>query len=374
MKLAESKLERFFAQWEFNVEHILGASDVDGYGMRELLSLATEEHRKLWDDLTLGYTETAGLPELRAMIAEQYDNVAPDEVVVCAGGAAEALFLTINALIEPGSHAVVVWPAYEHMYKTINAIGAGVTLVPLDAADEWHLDLGAVLRSLRPETRVIMANFPHNPTGMIPDPSTFRALAEIARQRGITLVSDEVFRFMEFDPRRRLPAAVDLDNRAVSIGVMSKAYGLPGIRIGWVASRNKQLLSRVKVIKDYTSVCSAAPSEVLALIALGARQQVIDRCMTIVTENLSHVDAFLDRWHELFEWVRPQGGTVGFPLLKAGFPIDQLVTELAEQKSVLLLPGTVFDHPENRFRIGLGRQSLPEALARLDSYVSHRLA
>jgi aspartate/methionine/tyrosine aminotransferase len=371
---SECQLERFFTKWEFTVEHILGASDVEGYTLRELLDLASSDMHARWDGLTLGYTETAGLPELRSAIAGLYETATPEDIVVCGGGAVEALFLTINALLEPGSHAVVVWPAFESMYKVTRAVGAEVTLVPLRAADGWRLDLEAVRRALRPGTRAIIVNFPHNPTGMIPDLDTFRGLVEIARERGIALVSDEVYRLMEFDPRQRLPAAVDLDTRAISVGVMSKAYGLAGLRIGWVATRDPVLLRRIKAIKDYTTVCSAAPAEILALIALRAQHHVVHRCMKIVTQNLTDVDAFFDRWPGLFEWVRPQGGTVGFPLLKASLPVDQFAAELAEQEGVLILPGTVFDHPENRFRIGLGRCSLPAALERLDNYVSRRLA
>ncbi|WP_394827125.1 aminotransferase class I/II-fold pyridoxal phosphate-dependent enzyme [Pendulispora albinea] len=368
----ESKLERFFAIWEFKVDYILGASDVDGYPLAELLRLADGDSLDRWSSLTLGYTETAGHPALRAEIARQYETATADDIVVCGGGAVEALYLSMHTLVDTGSHLVVVWPAFESLTKVALAAGAEVTLVPLLAEAGWELDLDAVRRALRPNTRAIVMNYPHNPTGAQLSRAAFQTLIQLARERGIPIVSDEVYRFMELDPALRLPAAADLDERSISVGVMSKAYGLAGLRVGWLACRDPELRRRIVAMKDFTTVCCSAPSEILALMALRAREQVVARCNRIVTDNLAHVDAFFHRWEGLFSWVRPKGGTVGFPLLKSPIPIGDFVTELVEQEGVLLLPGHVFDHPENRFRIGLGRRSLPRALERLDAFVSRR--
>lgn len=367
------ELERFFARYEFTVEHILGASDVDGLPMAELLELADPHLRELWDSLTLGYTETPGHPVLREAIAGLYERVAPDEVVVCGGGAVEALFLLFNAILDRGDHCVVVWPAFEALSKVAPAIGAEVTLVPLDSSDGWRLDVSAVRQALRPTTRAVVINYPHNPTGAMLDLATYRELVDLVEERGLRLVSDEVYRLMEFDPESRLPAAADLTGRAVSVGVMSKAYGLAGLRIGWIAARDPELRRRVITIKDYTSVCASAPAEVLAAIAVRARDQVVGRCRDLVAANLVHVDDFMHRWAEHVDWIRPRGATVGFPRLRADWPVDRFIDDLVTQHGVLLLPGRVFDDRNNHFRIGLGRRNLPEAIARLDAFVANRL-
>lgn len=374
MICAENKLERFFARWEFSAKHILCASDVEPFSARELLDLADEDSAARWARLTFGYTESAGHPELRAAIAGLYTTISPEEVLVCGGGAAEALFLVSNALLGPGGHAIVVTPAFEPLHKVAAAAGAEVTGVPLDPSVGWGLDLGDLRRAVRPRTRLIAINFPHNPTGVLLEPDRFRELVGLAGEQGITLVSDEVYRFMEFEPTRRLPAAADVDDQAVSIGVMSKAYGLPGLRIGWIATRDRDLMRRLSVLKDYTTVCASAPSEILALMALRSRERVAARCMRIILDNLPLVDAFFATWSGLFEWVKPEGGTVGFPRLCASMPVDRFVTELVEQEGVLLLPGGIFDDPGNRFRIGLGRHGLAAALERLDAFVRRRLA
>jgi len=362
-------LERFFARYEFSVEHVACASDVDGLPMSDLLAWADEESRDAWQRLTLGYTETTGRPELRAEIAGLYETVAPDEVVVCGGGAAEALYLLFHALLDRGDGAAVVWPAFEALTKVAPAIGAELTLVRLDPGAGWRLDVDEVRRALRPATRLLAVNFPHNPTGVTLDPATLAALVELTTERGVTLLSDEVYRLLEFDEASRLPAAVDLDSRAVSVGVMSKAFGLAGLRIGWIAIRDAQLRSRILTLKDYTSVCASAPSEVLATAALRARHRLVARCRDIVTTNLRHVEAFVDST-DLVEWTRPTGGTVGFPRLAAPWPIEEFVEELVAKHGVLLLPGTVFDDTTNRFRIGLGRRTLPQALDRIADFIT----
>lgn len=367
-----NKLERFFSRYEFTVEHLLCAADVDGYPLGELLDLADDESRALWDGLTLGYTETAGHPALRAQIAEQYEHLGADDIVVCAGGAVEALFLLTTVLLDAGGHLAMTWPAFEPLHRVAHSTGAAITELALDPATGWGLDPDAVRAALWPDTRALVVNFPHNPTGALPDRATFQALVESADERGVRVVSDEVYRYLEFDPALRLPTAADLSERAVSVGVMSKAYGLAGLRIGWIASRDAELLRSVTRLKDYTSVCASAPAEILSLIALRAGDQVVGRCLGIITENLAQADAFFRRWPDLFDWIPPRAGMVAFPRLTAPVPVDEFVTDLVETEGVLLLPGTVFDDTRNRFRIGLGRASLPKAIARLEDFVTRR--
>ncbi|MEU9479469.1 pyridoxal phosphate-dependent aminotransferase [Streptomyces sp. NPDC048191] len=367
------KLERFFGQWEFAVDHVACASDVDGYAMRDLLDLADPECLALWEGLELGYTETAGHPLLREAIADQYTRTGADGVTVCGGGAAEALFLIANALLGPGDHAVVIWPAFEALHRVAPALGAGITPVPLDPDRGWRLDLDAVRRAFRPTTRALFVNFPHNPTGALPSREEFEALVALGAEAGVTVVSDEVYRYLEFEPGATLPAACDLDEQAVSVGVMSKAYALAGLRVGWTATRNKTLMEATRALKDYTSVCASAPSEVLSLIALRARDHLVAHSKKIVLDNLSRVESFFRQRPEVFAWEPPRAGMVAFPQLLLPTPVDEFVSDLVREESVLLLPGSIFDMADNRFRIGLGRTSLPQALDRLDGFLTRRV-
>jgi aspartate/methionine/tyrosine aminotransferase len=373
MRIADFALERYFARWEFAVRHLLCASDVQGYGMAELLDLADDETCGLWASLQLGYTESTGHPLLRREIASLYATIEPDEVLTFAG-AEEAIFCLLNVSLEPGDHAIVTWPGYQSLYEICRAAGAEVSLHELHETDGWTLDLNRLRRQLTPTTRLIAVNLPHNPTGMLPDRATYDELVALAEEAGARLLVDEVYRGLEVDEADRLPAGADASRGAISLGVMSKAYALAGLRIGWLASHDRDLLARVAAFKDYTTICSSAPSEILSIIALRARDQVLGRSRDIVAANLERLDGFFEDWADRFSWVRPRGGSIGFPRLTVpGVRIDDWAAGLVEAEGVLLLPASQFGHPGNHFRVGFGRTDLPEALERLEAYAARTL-
>jgi len=373
VRLAEFALERYFARWEFAVRYLLCASDVEGLPMASLLAMADDETRALWNDLRLGYTESTGHPLLRAEIAELYEHAGPDDVLVFAG-AEEAIFCLLNVVAGPGDHAIVTWPGYQSLYEVARAAGADVTLHELHEADQWSLDVERLIASLRPETRVVVVNAPHNPTGMLPAHAEWARLTDELADRKIHLLSDEVYRFLERDERDALLPGADAYTQGISLGVMSKSLAMAGLRIGWLATRDRDLLARCAAFKDYTTICSSAPSEILALIGLRARDRVLARSRRIVADNLELLDDFFRRRAAWFSWVRPRAGSVGFPRLLAPIPIDEFAAGLVEAEGVLLLPASQFGHPGNHFRIGFGRENLPEALGQLEAYAERTLA
>ncbi|MEO7117926.1 MAG: rod shape-determining protein RodA [Candidatus Limnocylindrales bacterium] len=370
MRIAEFALERYFARWEFSVRWLLCASDVEGYPMGQLLALAEPDARGLWADLRLGYTESTGHPLLRAEIASLYETASADDVLVFAG-AEEAIFCLLNVLMEPGRHAIVVWPGYQSLHEVARAAGADVTLHELREADGWALDVERMKGAMRPETSLIVVNAPHNPTGALPTRAEWRALTDLAAESGAHLLSDEVYRFLEFDPDDRLTAGVDAFERGVSLGVMSKSFAMAGLRIGWLATHDRALLARCAAFKDYTTICSAAPSEILALIALRGRDRVLERSREIVARNVSLLDAFFTEHVDQMSWIRPRGGSIGFPKLLHE-DSETFAAELVERRGVLLLPGSVFGYPGNHVRIGFGREDLPQALPVLASFLAER--
>ncbi len=372
MQIPEFALERFFARWEFNAELLLCASDVEGWAVSDLLELADDEGRLRWDKLKLGYTESLGGAELRTAIADLYETISADDILVFSG-AEEAIFTLHNVLLGPGDHAIVVSPAYQSLAEVAHAAGAEVTRIGLHEEDGWRLDPEEIRSALRPNTRLILINEPHNPTGSLSDRSTFGRVVDLAAESGARLIVDEVYRFLEFDPLDRLPAGADSLPTGVSIGVMSKSFAMPGLRIGWVATRDHDLLARLAAFKDYTTICSSAPSEVLALIALRARDRVLARNRAIVASNMPLLDAFFERWPGVFEWKRPRGGSIAFARLTASTPIDRFAEDLVRETGVLILPGTVFGDTDNHFRLGFGRTNMPEALARFERYAERTL-
>ncbi|HEX5826274.1 MAG TPA: aminotransferase class I/II-fold pyridoxal phosphate-dependent enzyme [Candidatus Limnocylindrales bacterium] len=367
MQIAEFDLERFFARHEFAVRHLLCASDVEGWRMADLLALADDEARGLWEGLGLQYTEAPGHPLLRAEIASLYGTLEADDVLTFSG-AEEAIFTLANVLLGPGDHAIVTWPAYQSLHEVARAAGADVTLHELRAADAWRIDIAALRAQVTPRTRLVVVNAPHNPTGMVPDPETWAAVSEIAAEAGAILFADEVYRLLEHD-RPPLTAGADLGPHGVSLGVMSKSFAMAGLRIGWLATRDRDLLDRCARFKDYLTICSSAPSEILALIGLRARDAVLARSRAIVDANLELLDPFFERQEARIRWVRPAGGPIGFPELLVDTPVEAFVQNLLGAEGVLLAPGAMFGHPGNHVRLGFGRTTMPAALERLEAYL-----
>lgn len=368
MRIEPFKLERFFARHEFTAKHLLSASDCETLSLPELLDLATPESFALWNHLSLSYTESQGHPLLRAEVARLYQSVSPDDILIAAPE--EAIFLLILALLEPGDHAVVLTPAYQSLYQV--ALGAGCAVTRLDLSLEtqgWRLDPDLLQRSLTPRTRLVVVNFPHNPTGFMPSHQEFDTLVRIARQRGLYLLGDEMYRFLEHDPAHRLPAVCDVYEKGISLSGLSKSFGLPGLRLGWLATRDASLLSRCQEIKDYTTICLSAPSEILGIIALRARDAILERNRSIVADNLAVAQRFFAEHSDRFTWIQPRGGSVAFPVWTGNGSVDDFCQRMLDERGVLIVPGSLFDYPGNHFRIGLGRRSFPRALEKCVSLV-----
>lgn len=373
MTIPDFALERFFARWEFAAPYLLCTSDVEGWRMADVLALADGECRAMWDGLALGYTEAAGHPALREAIAATYRGVAPEDVLVFSG-AEEAIFAFFHVVCGGGDRVLAVSPAYQSLHEVARHAGARVDPLPLHHDEGWALDPDAVRREMGTPTRAVVLNFPHNPTGAHPSPDAFRAAIATAEAAGARVFSDEVYRGLERDPSGTLPAAVEISETAVSLGVMSKAYAMAGLRIGWVACRDRALLARLAAFKDYLTICSSAPAEILSVIALRSADAVLARSRRICAANLAVLEPFFARWAGVLEWVPPRAGSTAFPRFapSLGVDVDALADDLREKTGVLIAPGSLFGHGGGHWRLGFGRENLPEALARFEDYLGGR--
>ena len=368
--LSEFKLERYFEKWEFRARYHMTASDAQTMSVRQLLELAEDPERAAWEAMQLGYSEVAGSPELRAAIAATYDRCGPDDIV-CFAGAQEGLWCVFQAILEPGDHAIVTVPNYQSMESVPLSI-CDVTGVSLRESHNWSLDLQEVRTAMSLQTRLIGVNFPNNPTGAVADAPTYEGLVSIAADAGIYLLNDEVYRGIEGDSDHRLPQVADVYERGVSLGVLSKAYGLPGLRVGWIACRDRELLDRIRGLKVYLSICNPVPSEVLGRIALKARETILQRNAMIVRANLRALRAFFAKYPQFFDWYEPQGGCVAFQRYLGAEGVESFCKRLVEDHGVLLLPASLFQSelrrvPTDRFRIGFGRTTMQPGLMALEA-------
>ena len=366
MRLDQFKLEQYFAKYEFSAPYLLCASDCESMELGELLALEPDARDQLLS-LWLGYTESLGNPALRQTITTLYAGITENQVLVHSG-AEEAIFNFMNVALQPGDHVIVHAPCYQSLGEVARGIGAEVTEWQGDPERAWELDLDVLKNALTDRTKVVVVNFPHNPTGFLPTPDFIHALSALSERHGFLIFSDEVYRGLEHDLSDRLPAFADVNDRAVSLGVMSKTYGLAGLRIGWIATRNQQLFGELAAFKDYTTICNSAPSEFLATLALKHAETIAERNRQIIHDNLNRLDLFFDAHAEWFAWHRPKAGPIAFPMLRQQ-PVDVFCADLVKQAGVLLLPGTLYGSGFNAFRIGFGRKRLPESLEQFEAYI-----
>ena len=359
------KLERYFALYEFKAPYILSASDCEPFQLEELLALADPDSAGLWRNLSLGYTESAGHPALRQDIAGLYGSIKADEVLVTAPE--EGIFIAMQTLLQPGDEVVAVSPAYQSLQEIARSIGCKLNLWNFETVENrWKLDLNRLESLLTPHTRLLVINFPHNPTGYLPDRSELETVLTLADRCGAYVFSDEMYRLLEYDDARPLPAVCDLYGRGITLSGMSKAFALPGLRIGWLATHCPGLMECWTQYKDYTTICSSAPSEILAIIGLRARQVIVARNLEIIKKNITLARELCDRHPDLFGWLPPQAGSIAFPEWRGPGSLEAFCQGLIDRRGVMIVPGSLFDFPGQHFRLGLGRRRFVDGLERVE--------
>lgn len=424
------RLERYFAQHEFSARHLLCTSDCESMTIDELLTIgapagsmsgpAAEPESaaalamavpvtakgnsyaslgKTW----LGYTESRGAPALRAAIAALYRDLDMEEVLVHSG-AEEAILNVFLAMVGKDSLVIVNTPCYQSLMEIPAGLGAKVIPWQIRCEGEaWRLDIDALDGLLDSARRgqdspapLVVLNMPHNPTGALISTEEFDSIIQVCRHHGAILFMDEVYRLLEYNEKDRLPAVCEAYENGISLSVLSKAWGLAGLRIGWLATKRRDILDKVAAIKDYNSICASAPSEQLALLAVGNTATIVGRNRAICAENRVLFSQFFKAHEELFSWIPPKAGSVAFPSLKAelkktGIPSGNsaaisadLSDALAEQDAelfarvllaeigVLLLPGVHYAFDKAFFRIGLGRRSVPVSLSIFDAWLREK--
>lgn len=372
-KLALFKLEDYLSTREFKAPYMLCASDLETHSMQEILAMADDECRQMWGHLALDYTEPYGMPLLLEQVARLYGNAIDADNILSFAGAEEGIYCACHALLEAGDHAIVVTPCYQSL-ESIPASLCDVTQIELAHSAGWQLEIDRVAAAIKPQTKLLLINYPHNPTGAMLSHVQQHQLVELARKHNLWLFSDEVYRYLELDAGHRLPTIASLYEKGLSLGVMSKAFGLPGLRVGWIACQDRDLLLAMSNVKHYLSICNSAPSEVLALIALRNKDHILDRNLAIMHHNIALLDDFFDDYRDLLEWVRPIAGCTGFVRLKSSQPAYDFSDELLAAKGVVTLPNSVYDYAGNHFRIGFGRKNMPEALAQMRAFIDARNA
>lgn len=369
MKPNDFELECYFGKYEFTAPYLLAQSDCEAMSTRELLAMEPGAEQGYLDQW-LGYTETWGDPELRRLVAGLYKGMSADDVLMLHG-AQEGIFAYMNVLLDRGDHMIVMFPNYPSAYEVVRAIpGCAFSKWELrDDGGKWVLDFDELERLIRPETKLIAINTPNNPTGYTLTNAELRRLCGVCREHGLYLFCDEVYKGLELDGEPREWAA-DLYEKAVSLGVMSKAYGLAGLRVGWAASKDHETLDKIVRFKHYTSICDSAPSEYLSKVALRHGGELLARSRAIIRANLETAAPFFAKYRAVFEAKPVYAGPIAFHKLLTETDAGEFCARAVEKKGVLLLPGSVYGVSAPYFRMGYGRKNFGESLAKLDEFLA----
>lgn len=367
MKINDFKLEVFFGKHEFTAPYLLTQSDCESMSIEALLSFEAGAKEKFMNNW-LGYTEVAGGPELRREISHLYEIIKADEVIVHAG-AQEPIFNFMNVFLEEGDHVISQFPIYQSLYEIAHSIGCDVSKWLIHQGDEgWFMNIDELEAMIQANTKLICLNNPNNPTGFIFDEEQMKRIAEIAQKHNIYIFCDEVYKGLALDGIKQ-PWFADIYDKAISLGVMSKAYGLSGLRIGWIATKDSLILEKMIKMKHYTSICSSGPSEFLATIALRNSDEILKKNRSQIEKNLTIAEGFFGKFPQLFTNNRPMAGPIAFHKINIELPIKDFVHQLVEGKGVLLLGADIYEYEGQYFRMGYGRKDFGRNLKKFEAYL-----
>lgn len=369
MRISPFMLERYLEKYEFVAKYVLGASDCESFEVKEILS---NEELVEMSSLRLGYSLAQGSLQLRREIASLFQTASPEDLVVCVPQ--EGIFLSMNALLEAGDKVIVQVPCYQSLCEIPTALGCEVlTWGPDPDRDCWEWNIDFLRENVNEETRLIVINSPQNPTGQIFKKEDYLEILEIARKNNCYIFSDEMYRLLEHDPRDRLPIGSDLYKKCISMSGMSKTFGLGGLRIGWLSTKDKEALKRIVEFKSYTTISNNAIGEYVAKIALQKRDKLIGRNCRIIMRNLNLLNNFFARHVDLFGWCKPQAASIAFVHIKFNLGVEELCQDLLKKKNVLLVPSTKFGYGNHHFRLGFGRKNMEQGLKLLEEYIQEEL-
>jgi aspartate/methionine/tyrosine aminotransferase len=310
-------------------------------------------------DLTLLYGEHRGSHALRSLIVGDAIGLDAEDVLI-TGGAAGALFIVATCLLGRGDHLVVVRPNYATNLETPRAIGCKVSFVDLKFEDGFRLDLGAVLSAITPQTKLVSITCPHNPTGTMLSEAELRELVALVKSRGCRLLVDETYRELAFE--RALPIAASLGEHVISVSSLSKAYGVPGIRIGWLVTKDPALRDVFLAAKEQINICGSVVDEWIAEQILAKGQQLLPRTLAEMRLRRERVSKWIEG-EEMLEWVRPAGGVICLPRMKSepAGGTAAFYRRLLDSHGTYVGPGHWFELNDRYFRLGYG-WSTEEAL------------
>lgn len=366
MKINNFKLERYFAKHEFTAKYLLSSSDCDGYELKYLVEIASEKEKKLWNNLKLGYTESQGNSLLRDAILQYYKIKSIENVVVASPG--ELNFISMNVLLNSNDHVITVSPCYQSLYEVVSSIKCELSFWKPNP-ENWEFNTNDLNKLIKKNTKLIILNFPHNPTGSYLKKDQLYQIVNLAESNDIYIFSDEMYHKLIIDDIEELPPISDIYEKGISLWGMSKTFGLAGLRIGWLVSNDIDFINSIVAFKDYLSICNSAPSEILSIIALNNIDKIITPNLEKIKRNVSLFNDFSAKHPLISNFIPPKAGSTSFVKLNIKQSSLKFSNQLVKETGIMTVPSEMFGGTGKYIRIGFGRNNFYKALNELENYL-----
>ncbi len=367
MKIEPFATEHFYERYEFSSPHLLSTSDCESVPIEELLSLGGSSLQE-YGRTTLGYTAASGPPKVREAVAALHGAESADDVLVL-NSPIEGIFIAMSALLSSQDRVIVLGPCYDALVNLPRHLSGQVEMWMLQREDgRWSLDWERLDALLEQPTKLLVVNFPHNPTGFLPSQGELDQIVEKCEAKGVWLFADEMYRGLELGGRSRLASPSTRYEKSIVLSGLSKSFGLPGLRYGWLVLPDRAFAKEVLNWKFYTSICPPGSSNALAAAALAATDTLFERNRQRIERHLALATAFFERFGERFTFRPPEAGSVALVGLDAP-SATAFCHEVAQKAGVVLLPSAFLGYDDGHVRFGFGRDSFESALSHFERYL-----
>lgn len=366
MDMSKFLVDDYFTKYESKAKYMMGSSDPESLPLKEMLSDLSK-----YADEPLGYALGHGYLPLREKLSALYETVAPDQIAVMNGGE-EAIYVTMRAILKPGDEIVIQMPSYQSLSVIAKEIGCSFIEYRPSFEQKWAFDLDMLKAKITPQTRLLILNYPHNPTGACLTDTEMLSIAKLCQEHHLYLIADEVYRFLRLDERCSNTSFADLYENTIALGSFSKTFASPGLRLGWAATKNPELMHKLLTYRHFTSTCSNLPCQWIAGELLNKRESIIQRNNAIVGRNAALLEQFIEQHTYLFAYVSPKGATMAYVKLLGNQGAMDFCMEILEHTGVLMVPSSVLENSDEYLRIGLCRESFPKCIQLINTYLSNR--
>lgn len=365
MNMSKFLVDAYFVEHEPVARYMMGSSDPESLKLCDVI----KDFGKYREE-SLGYPLDGYHPLLKKL-AGLYRTVAPEQIAVMNGGE-ETIYVTMRALLERGDEVVVHTPCFQSLSVIAEEIGCRMKYYRPSFENGWKFDFPLLESMVSDKTRMVVLNYPHNPTGACLTLADMKNIVRLCRAHDAYLVSDEMYRFLCLDPAYSTESFADLYENAVALGGFSKTFASPGLRLGWIAAKNPVLMQRLLAYRHFTSTCVNLLSQLAAAELLDKAESVIQRNNALIRRNYRLFQEFIEEHCQLFACVPPKGATMAYVRLRNGQTSMDFCMEILEHTGVLIVPSSVLEASDEYIRVGMGRENFPECLRLVDDYLRQK--